>query len=64
MQLLWLYYLYFLGLYLAPKASEGFNDFTYKYLKKGKTAFEDTNVNVFRQINDNDIIYVSNFDVR
>ncbi|MCB0449249.1 LptF/LptG family permease [Mariniflexile maritimum] len=52
-----------LGLYLAPKASEGFNDFTYKYLKKGKTAFEDTNVNVFRQINDNEIIYVSSFDV-
>jgi len=52
-----------LGLYLAPKASEGFNDFTYKYLKKGKNAFEDTNVNVFRQINDNDMIYVSSFDV-
>jgi len=52
-----------LGLFLAPKASEGFNDFTYKYLKKGKTAFEETNVNVFRQINDKEIIYVSNFDV-
>lgn len=52
-----------LGLYLAPKASEGFNDFAYKYLKKGKTAFEDTDQNVFRQINDNDIIYVSSFDV-
>ncbi|WP_308993936.1 LptF/LptG family permease [Mariniflexile litorale] len=52
-----------LGLYLAPKASEGFNDFSYKYLKKGKTAFEDTDQNVFRQINDNDIIYVSSFDV-
>jgi lipopolysaccharide export system permease protein len=52
-----------LGLFLAPKASEGFNDFTYKYLKKGKTAFEETNVNVFRQINDKEIIYVSTFDV-
>ncbi|MBP0903959.1 LptF/LptG family permease [Mariniflexile gromovii] len=52
-----------LGLFLAPKASEGFNDFTYKYLKKGKTAFEDTDQNVFRQINDNDMIYVSSFDV-
>lgn len=52
-----------LGLFLAPKASEGFNDFSYKYLKKGKTAFEETNQNVFRQINDNDIIYVSSFDV-
>lgn len=52
-----------LGLFLAPKASEGFNDFTYKYLKKGKTAFEETNLNVFRQINDKEIIYVSSFDV-
>ena len=51
-----------LGLYLAPKASEGFNDFTYKYLKKGVKSVDDTNV--FRQINDNEIIYVSRFDVK
>ncbi len=51
-----------LGLYLAPKASEGFNDFSYKYLKKGRSAV--VNTNVFRQINDNDIIYVSRFDVK
>ena len=51
-----------LGLFLAPKASEGFNDFTYKYLKKGRSAVENTNV--FRQINDNEIIYVSSFDVK
>lgn len=51
-----------LGLYLAPNASRGFNDFSYKYFKKGKSAVENTNV--FRQINDNDIIYVSNFDVK
>lgn len=51
-----------LGLYMAPKASEGFNDFSYKYLKKGRSAVE--NRNVFRQINDNEIIYVSNFDVK
>ncbi|GAL62945.1 LptF/LptG family permease [Algibacter lectus] len=51
-----------LGLYLAPNASKGFNDFSYKYLKKGRSAVENTNV--FRQINDNDIIYVSSFDVK
>ncbi|WP_345169171.1 LptF/LptG family permease [Algibacter aquimarinus] len=51
-----------LGLYLAPKASEGFNNFSYKYLKKGRKAVQ--NVNVFRQINDNEIIYVSSFDVK
>lgn len=51
-----------LGLFLAPKASEGFNDFSYKYLKRGKSAVD--NIDVFRQINDNDIIYVSSFDVK
>jgi lipopolysaccharide export system permease protein len=51
-----------LGLYLAPKASEGFNDFTYKYFKRGKSAVD--NKDVFRQINDKEIIYVSNFDVK
>ncbi len=51
-----------LGLFLAPKASEGFNDFSYKYFKKGRSAVENTNV--FRQINDQEIIYVSNYDVK
>lgn len=49
-----------LGLYLAPMASKGFNDFNYKYLKSHKSAVD--NVNVYRQINDNDYIYVSSFD--
>lgn len=51
-----------LGMYLAPEASKGFNDFTYKYLKKGQTAVDTKNV--YRQINDNDYIYVSNFDIK
>ena len=51
-----------LGLYLAPKASQGFNDFSYKYFKKGKSAVD--NKNVFKQINDNDFIYVSSFNVK
>jgi len=49
-----------LGLYLAPNASKGFNDFQYKYLKGRK----EVNTNVLKQINDNDIIYVSNFDAK
>ena len=52
----------FLGMYLAPKASKGFNEFKYKYLSKGKKD-KDTQ-NLFRQINDNDYIYVSNFDTK
>lgn len=49
-----------LGLYLAPEASKGFNDFNYKYLKTNQSAVD--NQNVYRQIDDNTYIYVSSFD--
>ena len=52
---------FFLGMYLAPKASKGFNEFSYLYLKKGKK--DRAQSNVYRQINDNDYIYVSYFNV-
>jgi lipopolysaccharide export system permease protein len=51
-----------LGLVLAPKASKGFNEFKYQYLTKNR-KIQDTE-NIFRQINDNDIIYVSRFDTQ
>jgi lipopolysaccharide export system permease protein len=50
-----------LGLYLAPNASKGFNNFKYKYLSGKK---EINNTNVLKQINDNDIIYVTSFDTK
>ncbi|WP_262914701.1 LptF/LptG family permease [Gelidibacter sp. F63206] len=49
-----------LGFYLAPIASQGFNEFTYKYLKSAR--HQDPGQNIFRQINDTDIIFVSSFD--
>ncbi|WP_100609859.1 LptF/LptG family permease [Confluentibacter lentus] len=49
-----------LGLYLAPIASKGFNEFDYKYFKTGRSDVE--NSNVFRQINEKELIYVSSFD--
>lgn len=49
------------SMYLAPKASEGFNQFSYTYLKKGKQDRDQTNV--YTQINENDYIYVSYFNV-
>ncbi len=49
-----------LGLYLAPNASKGFNSFKYKYLSKDVNA--ESSGNVMKQINENEIIYVSNFD--
>lgn len=50
----------FLGMYLAPGANKGFNEFSYQYLKKGRADRDQTNV--YRQINENDYIYVSNFN--
>jgi lipopolysaccharide export system permease protein len=49
-----------LGMFLAPEASRGFNQFKYTYLKKGRKIQQTQNV--FRQINDQDIIYVSSFN--
>jgi len=51
----------FLGMYLAPKASKGFNEFKYLYLKKGDDGRD--RAQVYRQINENDYIYVSYFNV-
>jgi lipopolysaccharide export system permease protein len=50
----------FLGMYLAPQASKGFNEFKFQYLKKGKKVRQTRDV--YRQINDNDYIYVSSFN--
>ena len=52
----------FLGMFLAPSASKGFNEFKYTYLKKGKEIQETSDV--YRQINDNEFIYASNFQPR
>ncbi len=51
-----------LGLYLGPKASKGYNEFNYKYFKTGKKDRQSRNV--YRQVNDNDFIYVSSFNFK
>ena len=51
---------FILGMFLAPKASKGFNEFYYDYIKK--SAKDRDKTNVYRQINDNDYIYVSYFN--
>ena len=51
-----------MGFFIVPKASEGFNNFRYQYLKgNGRNEMRDDS-NVFRQISDNDFIYVGNFN--
>jgi len=49
----------FLGMYLAPIASQGFNEFKFKYLKKNKKVQKTRDV--YQQINDNDYIFISNY---
>jgi lipopolysaccharide export system permease protein len=49
-----------MGFFLVPKASKGFNDFRYTYLKNNAEIRQ--NSNVFRQISDDEFIYVSNFN--
>ncbi len=51
----------FLGMYFAPQASKGYNEFIYKFLTSKKAR---TQKNVYRQINDTDFIYVSYFNVK
>ncbi len=48
-----------LGTYLAPRANKGYNEFIFEYLKKGKKDRETQDV--YRQIDEGDYIYVSNF---
>lgn len=52
--------IFVMGMFIVPDASQGYNDFRYAYLKKGKTARETSNV--FNQINDNEYIYVSSYE--
>jgi lipopolysaccharide export system permease protein len=50
------------GFFLVPKASEGFKNFRYNYLiGNGREEMRD-NTDVYRQISDNEFIYVSNFN--
>ncbi len=52
-----------MGFYVVPKASEGFNNFRYTYLRTGgKEQMLGDNTDVYRQINDNEFIYVNSFN--
>lgn len=51
----------FMGFFLVPKASEGFNNFRYMYLKGGGRQEMRQTSDVYRQISDSEFIYASNF---
>ena len=52
-----------MGFFIVPASSEGFNNFRYTYLKGGgKEAMRGDNTDVYRQISDNEFIYVNSFN--
>lgn len=52
-----------MGFYVVPKASEGFNNFRYMYLRSGgREQMVGDNTDVYRQINDNEFIYVNSYN--
>src|SRR5690554_7932564 len=53
--------MFFMGMFIVPQASVGFNEFMFEYLKKGKQ--DRVTTNIFNQLNENDYIYVSCFDL-
>lgn len=52
--------IFFMGMFIVPHASIGYNEFEFKYFKKGKQ--DRVTSNIFNQLNGNDYIYVSSFD--
>jgi len=53
-----------LGMFIVPDASKGFNEFRYQYIKKGKKKKTVDSQFIYKQINDNDFIYLRNFDFK
>jgi len=47
------------GFFIVPPASQGYNDFRFKYLRREEVR---ETMNVYKQISENEYIYVSNFN--
>lgn len=52
--------IFLMGMFIVPHASIGYNEFEYKYFKKGRKVQETSNI--FNQLNENDYLYVSSFE--
>lgn len=53
---------FLMGIFLLPKASEGFNNFRYTYLNPGGVEKMRENSDVFRQVSKDEYIYVGSFN--
>lgn len=52
--------MFFMAMFIVPKASLDYHEFIFKYLKKGK-KFQETS-NIYNQLNENEFLYISTFD--
>jgi lipopolysaccharide export system permease protein len=52
---------FIMSIFIVPPASKGFNEFQYKWLKKGKKDRETSSL--YKQISEKDFIYSRSFDV-
>nr|WP_299340062.1 LptF/LptG family permease [Allomuricauda sp.] len=52
--------IFMMGMFIVPHASIGFNEFEFKYFKRGRK--DRVTNNIFNQLNERDYIYVSSFD--
>ena len=52
--------MFLMNMFIVPKASIGYNEFKFKYLKRGKQ--DRVTTNIFNQLNETDFLYVSSFD--
>ncbi|MCH1485105.1 MAG: LptF/LptG family permease [Flavobacteriaceae bacterium] len=50
----------FAGMFIVPESTKKYNDFSYKYLKGNRKAVD--NKNIFRKINENEYIFLSQFN--
>ena len=53
------FFAFLAGMFIVPKASEGFNEFSFKYLNKRQNDRKTTDL--YKQINHKEFIYVSNY---
>ncbi len=49
------------GMFIVPRASKSFNEFNDRYLRSRRRT-HNKSVNLYRKINDNEVIYASRFD--
>lgn len=54
------FFAFLAGMFIVPEASKGFKEFSHKYISRKKN--DRTTSNLYKQINDNEYVYVSSYD--